>query len=92
MSDFVLILSLLYCWIFGGSALVFGRASEKRKTRASSWLQEKENFFENPDIALYTVDSSPEFSCLQKNLPYSSYFIHNLVLCLIWFVHTLDLY
>ena len=27
MSDFVLILSLLYCWIFGGFALVLGRKS-----------------------------------------------------------------
>ena len=32
MSDFVLILSLLYCWIFGGSALVLGCASEKNKS------------------------------------------------------------
>ena len=47
MSDLVLILSLLYCWIFGGSALVLGRASEKKKTRASSWFQVKVNFFEN---------------------------------------------
>ena len=31
MSDFMLILSSLYCWIFGGSACVFGRASEKEK-------------------------------------------------------------
>ena len=31
MSDFVLILSSLYCWIFGGSAWVFGHASEKEK-------------------------------------------------------------
>ena len=31
MSDFVLILSLLYCWLFGGSALVLGPAGEKPK-------------------------------------------------------------
>ena len=29
MSDFVLILSSLYRWIFGDSAFVLGRASEK---------------------------------------------------------------
>ena len=47
MSDFVLILSLLYCWMFGGSALIFGCASEKENKRASSWYQGKVNFFEN---------------------------------------------
>ena len=31
MSDFVLILSLLYRWIFGDSAFVLGRASEKER-------------------------------------------------------------
>ena len=31
MSDFVLFLSLLYRWIFGDSAFVLGRASEKEK-------------------------------------------------------------
>ena len=31
MSDFVLILSSLYRWIFGDSAFVLGRASEKEK-------------------------------------------------------------
>ena len=31
MADFVLILTSLYCWIFGGSALVLGHASEKEK-------------------------------------------------------------
>ena len=31
MSDFVLILSLLYCWPFSGSALVLACASEKAK-------------------------------------------------------------
>ena len=31
MSYFVLILSSLYCWIFSGSALVLGHASEKEK-------------------------------------------------------------
>ena len=31
MFDFVLILSLLYWWIFGGSALVLGHASKKEK-------------------------------------------------------------
>ena len=31
MSYFVLILSLLYCWLSGGSVLVLGRAYEKPK-------------------------------------------------------------
>ena len=34
MSDFVLILSLLYCWLFDDSALVFGVASEKDKNNS----------------------------------------------------------
>ena len=33
MSDFMLILSSLYCWIFGGSALVLGHASEKERKK-----------------------------------------------------------
>ena len=48
MSDFVLIFFLLYRWIFGDSAFVLGRASEKEeKKRASSWFQGKVNIFEN---------------------------------------------
>ena len=47
MSDFVLILSLLYRWIFGDYAFVLGHASGKEKTRLSSWFQGKVNFFEN---------------------------------------------
>ena len=31
MSDFVLILSLLYCWLLDDSALTLGVASEKDK-------------------------------------------------------------
>ena len=31
ISDFVLILSSLYCWMFDGSALVLGCESEKEK-------------------------------------------------------------
>ena len=34
MSDFVLILSLLYCWLFNDSALVLGVASEKDKNNS----------------------------------------------------------
>jgi hypothetical protein len=34
MSDFVLILSLLYCWLFDDSALVFGCASEKDESNS----------------------------------------------------------
>ena len=49
MPDFVMILSLIYCWIFSSSALVlcgFVRV-KKKKTRASSWFPGKVNFFEN---------------------------------------------
>ena len=41
MSDFVLILSLLYCWLFNDSALFLGVASEKDK--ATSWFHGKLN-------------------------------------------------
>ena len=34
MSDFVLILSALYCWPFDDSALVLGHASEKDKKQS----------------------------------------------------------
>ena len=44
MSNFVLILYLLYWWIFGGSALVLGHASEKEKKQER---QGKVIFFEN---------------------------------------------
>ena len=47
MSDFVLILSSLYRWIFGDSAFVLGVPVKKKKTGASSWFQGKVNFFEN---------------------------------------------
>jgi hypothetical protein len=53
MSDFVLILSLLYCWLFDDSALVLGVASEKDKTNSVklvSWevkLFRKINFLTN---------------------------------------------
>ena len=46
MSDFVLILFLLYCWIFGGSALVWGHTSEKEKKQECQ-VGFKVNFFEN---------------------------------------------
>ena len=45
MSDFVLILSLLYCWLSGGSALVLGRASEKPKNYTVKLGLLKVNFF-----------------------------------------------
>ena len=34
MSDFVLILSLLFCWLFDDFALVLGHASEKYKNNS----------------------------------------------------------
>ena len=43
----MLILSLLDRWIFGDSAFILGRASEKEKTRASTCLKRKQIFFEN---------------------------------------------
>ena len=38
MSAFVLILSLLYCWLFDDSALVFGVASEKDKNNRAKFV------------------------------------------------------
>ena len=38
MSDFVLILTSLYCWPFSGYALVLAHANENPKKTASSWL------------------------------------------------------
>ena len=45
MSDFVLILSLLYWWIFGGSALVLGHASEKEKNKSVKLVSKEGKFF-----------------------------------------------
>ena len=45
MSDLVLILSLLYCWLFGGSALVLGCASEKVKKQDCQVGFREGNFF-----------------------------------------------
>ena len=51
MSDFVLILSLLYCWLFDGTTLVLCRASEKdNKKIASSWFHGKLNFVEKSNF------------------------------------------
>ena len=51
MSDFVLILSLLSCWLFNNSALFLGVASEKTKTIASSWFHGKLNFSEKSNFS-----------------------------------------
>ena len=45
MPDFVLILSLLYCKIFGGSALVLGRASEKEKNKSVKLVSREGKLF-----------------------------------------------
>ena len=45
MSDFVMILSLLYWWIFGGSALVLGRASEKEKNKSVKLVSGESKLF-----------------------------------------------
>ena len=45
MSDIMLILSLLYCWPPGGSALVLGPAVEKTKKSTIKLGSEKVNFF-----------------------------------------------
>ena len=45
MSDFMLVLSLLYCWLFGGSALVFSRAGEKPKNYTVKLGSKKVFFF-----------------------------------------------
>ena len=43
MYDFVLILSLLYCWVLGGSDLVLGCEKKKKKIIPSSWFHRKFN-------------------------------------------------
>ena len=45
MSDFVLILSLLYWGIFGGSALFLGRASEKEKKKGIKLVSREGKLF-----------------------------------------------
>ena len=50
MSDFVLTLSLLYCWLFDDSALVLGHGSEKDKNK--SWFHGKLNISEKSKFLL----------------------------------------
>ena len=45
MSDFVLILSSPYCWLFDDSALVLGRASEKDKNSSFKLVSWEVNLF-----------------------------------------------
>ena len=45
MSDFVLILSSLFRWIFGDSAFDFGRASEKEKNKIVKLVSREGKFF-----------------------------------------------
>ena len=47
MSDFVLNLSLLYCWIFGGSAWVLGCKSDKEKNKSVKLVSREGKLFEN---------------------------------------------
>ena len=66
--------------MFGGFALVFGHASEKNKTRASSWFQGKEFFFVNLIFTTFVIViyilkkwySSHKFS---KYLRYEMFFL-----------------
>ena len=44
MSDFVLIITSLYRWIFGDSAFVLGRASEKEKNKGVKLVSREGNF------------------------------------------------
>ena len=56
MSDFVFILSLLYCWLFDDSALVLGVASEKDKNNSAklvSW--EVKPFLKNLILTTFTT-------------------------------------
>ena len=47
MSDFVLILPLLYCWLFGISALVLGRANEKEQNKNVKFVSREGKLFFN---------------------------------------------
>ena len=54
MSDFVLIFSLLYCWVFGGSTLVLGHASEKEKNKSDKLIsREGKLFFKNLTLTTF---------------------------------------
>ena len=44
MSDFVLISSLLYCWLSGGFALVLGPAGEKPKNSTVKKIKIKNKY------------------------------------------------
>ena len=58
MSDFVLILSLLYCWLSGGSALVLGRAGEKTKELYRQvGFMENNIFLEKSDFLAFFLQS-----------------------------------
>ena len=50
MSDFVLILSSLYRWIFGDSAFILGCASEKEKNKSVKLVSRKGKFFKKSDF------------------------------------------
>ena len=50
MSDFNLILFLLYCLIFENFALILGPESEKAKKIASSWFHGMLNFSEKSNF------------------------------------------
>ena len=47
LSEFVLILSLLYSWVFNGSALVLSRASEKEKNKSVKLVSREGELFLN---------------------------------------------
>ena len=47
MSDFVLILSLLYCWLFNDFALVLSVASEKDKNNSVKLVSWEGKLFRN---------------------------------------------
>ena len=79
MSDFVLILTLLYCWPFSGSAFVSAHAGKKK---VSSWLHGILGFSGKSDFCHFYGSHG----CIQKqdrvgpvdNKP-SSYYLHKFV-------------
>ena len=57
MSDLVLILYLLYCWLSGGSTLVFGPAGEKPKNSTVKLGSKKFKIFQKNLIFFHFFDS-----------------------------------
>ena len=60
MSNFVLILPLLYYWPFGGSVFVLvcmSKKKEQKQTIASCWFHKKLSFYDSHDFTKKTYST-----------------------------------